>query len=93
MFEYLDKLREKPEQERKVIALSVAFFITLIIVVVWGGTYFILSKRSSLEGVQEKTSQKVGPSFGEVSDSARALKENVTSSFSQLKGMIEQLKQ
>jgi hypothetical protein len=40
MEKFLERLRQKPESEKKAFALSLAFFITLIIFTVWATSLF-----------------------------------------------------
>ena len=57
MFTFLDNLRRRPENERKMIAMGTAFSITALIAIIW----FITATFESSKEVQEVSEQVPGP--------------------------------
>lgn len=56
MLRYIEKLQHEPEEKRRRVALAAAFFITLIVVLVWLSTF---SARFS--PLADETSEAISP--------------------------------
>ena len=50
MFDFLDKLRKKPEAEKKIIALTISASITAIIFFIWISSFWIKPSTSESNG-------------------------------------------
>ncbi len=75
MRHYINKLRQKPEKERKNILLLVSFGIVFLILLLWLMTFgFFYNDTSSV-----KTSEKVGP-FTLLKNSIKAMVQNAEQS-------------
>jgi len=71
MFQYLEKLRQKPTHIRKRIAFFVTSIFFVMIVLVWGLTFNTPDKRASQEITKEKTISPfdtLKETFGNISD-------------------------
>jgi len=50
MFDFIDKLRKKPEAEKKIIALTISASITAIIFFIWISSFWIKPSASESNG-------------------------------------------
>ncbi|MEX0652248.1 MAG: hypothetical protein WD509_02615 [Candidatus Paceibacterota bacterium] len=91
MFEVLDHVREKPQQERKAIALFLSVGVTAVIFVVWAISFFAFTDRST----PTQTVTEGGFGFGSFMDSfqeaSSALKQEVGTAREQLEQINAEL--
>ena len=78
MFDYIEKLRKKPEAEKRKAALLISICVTLVIALIWGGMF---AMRISSEGF----SNAAGSSSGD----APSLGQSFSNFTDQVKGIIK----
>ncbi|MEX0917078.1 MAG: hypothetical protein WDZ90_00935 [Candidatus Paceibacterota bacterium] len=86
MFDFFDTLRKKTEEERRAIALSFAFLVTFLIVVVWLSTLYFLSEESKEQRVRSGTEVK------DESLSFDIFLSDIRDSFGSIRSQIEELR-
>lgn len=86
MFEYLEKLRQKPERVKKHIAFTIAFFLAGVVFVVWlTSVYPDFSQSQSREAQAESLTPSPLSTFeGQLSSGISAISEK----FSEVKNSI-----
>jgi hypothetical protein len=83
MFDYLDRLREKPENVRFKIAISIAAFVTLVIFLVWLSVISMNSSSGDEDIVRNDT---------EVQSQISIFRENLSDVIDGGKGGVEKIR-
>jgi uncharacterized membrane protein YjjP (DUF1212 family) len=92
MLDFLDKIREKPEQYRRTIAILLVSIITGIIFLVWATDSFTRLSRASLDSSEldsASTAIKSSTSFDSLTNQLTALLAGGVGILDSLRGPIE----
>lgn len=88
MWKQLDKLRQKNEEQKKVMAFVVALAITIVIAITWGTMFFSSFPESDEENSTEEVSQTASP-FDTIGNQLDVLTGEVGGRIGELKGAID----
>lgn len=91
MFDYIQRLQQRPDHHKQAIAFGVALSVTGLISVAWISTFFVsfgeskvIVTKDDVEAVKSVTTKSVSP-FSSVKESMAG----VTESIKQLRGLIQ----